>query len=191
MIEIMVAMSIIVFLTGISLKVAKFSDTHKNLTMAADQMRTHIRLSQSYALAVPRVGTDSEITSSPYLCGFGVIVTSSNEYALFYNRRNNYADCDQVDAQHYDNAAPGVSTILERFKLPDNVNFRATDVNTGGGVGRNVFFKVPYAEAYNYQGAALVDDTANTYNTETFQVQQTSDTSVFKTISIFSFGKIE
>lgn len=136
LIELMLSMAILAILSASTIQIARFTDTQKNLTLAADQVRVGIRTAQGYALSVPN--------TTSHICSFGFSASGSN-YRIFYTSvsDNDYKnDPSNACATHYQDT-PG--TELSTGSLPTGVQFN-TD--------RSVWFKVPYGEVVN---SATVD----------------------------------
>lgn len=176
MIEILIVLGMIALLTASVLSIASFSESKKNLTLAADQLRVAIRTAQSYALSIPQIGNSGE-----HICGFGVYTTSAGEFVIFYNATNDSSDpkaenCKTADYSKYNSS--GTSTDVQSYKLTDGIDFTSQ---------QSIFFKVPYADVYNDSGSRIQGTT-----TVDFEINDGSaDAEGTRTIKINSFGKIE
>lgn len=167
LIELLLSTAIIVILTGSSLSIARFSDTQKNLTLSANQLRSLIRLAQTYALAVP-------FPSDKHICGFGVYFPTATTAQLFFTKA--------TDAEFNANAASACSGHLRADGDPNNfMNALVLSVplTSGTGISRDIFFRAPYGRIYSNN----VADTGITYTL--------TSNSVNKNVVVNGVGKIE
>lgn len=176
LIEMVLVMAMITIVTGAVLNIARFSDTHKNLTIAADELLANLRIAQSKALVTfqPEDGTQ-------HVCGYGISVkelgdeSSGGTYELFYSfaTESDFQDnpefCEDNEAlgRYAEALALGKLAVAEVFHLPGGVVF-------AGDIGESVFFRAPYGES-----------TAGDF------VIQKSDGSGSKTIRVSDLGQIE
>ncbi len=145
LIELMISIAIVVIVTGTVLTVARMSDTNKNLTLSAGELKATIREAQTNAL----VGGSGNIEK--HICGYGVEVISDaikkDEYQIFYTYAedsefdNNPRICDESEGQ---DSFPGIvkeALAESRLKLKDGVVFSEDSAEA------KVFFLGPYGEA--------------------------------------------
>ncbi len=156
-IELMISMAIIAILSASVIQMARFSDTHKSLTLAVDEFRASLRTAQSSALSIPN-------PQDRHVCGFGVWIGDSNpafpgidnKYEVFYTFVDfgDFAD-DPETCKTDPNYRNGTGTVnYERISgntLPSGLNFQ-------GHIDETIFFIVPYGETYGNDGALLGAD---------------------------------
>jgi prepilin-type N-terminal cleavage/methylation domain-containing protein len=156
LLELLISMALIAILTGSAIQIARFSDTLKSLTLAADEMRAVIRSAQSSALSIPN-------PLDQHVCGFGIyfgdpgIPGTDTQYEMFYTVVDNATfvgnpkTCDE-NASYRDGSTNYVSIPDGKHALPEGVSLNASIVD------ETIFFKVPYAEAYDDDGSSLSSD---------------------------------
>lgn len=139
LIELMISMAMIAILSAAVLQIARFSETQKNLTLATSELKSAVRMGQSYALSIPNSVDDQHI------CGFGVRIESNNTYSIFYTYlrestfRSNSDLCDNANNQSW---SPTGGAIMQRI---ESFNISAGGVSVGS-VNADVFFKSPYGD---------------------------------------------
>jgi prepilin-type N-terminal cleavage/methylation domain-containing protein len=165
LIEIILAAAIIIFLSATMFKIISVSDTHRGLILKAEEVKSAMRLAQTYALSIP------PDHSSRVVCGYGVrrVGTSSN-YALevYYLYNSNYASSpDWCGTRTYvsSRVVPLFRVDLAGYTVPST----------------RVFFQVPYGKVY--AGGWLSGS-----NTRSYNIRKGGAT---KTISITAGGKID
>jgi prepilin-type N-terminal cleavage/methylation domain-containing protein len=154
LIELLISMALIAILTGSAIQIARFSDTHKNLTLAANEMSAVIRSAQSSSLSIPN-------PQDRHVCGFGVwfgdkdVAATDTQYEMFYTYvvdgvfTTNPKTCDE-NAGYRDGTTN--YELIEAHALPNGVTL------DGGVVDETIFFKVPYGEAFANDGSALTSN---------------------------------
>lgn len=177
LIELMLSMAIVAFLSSIMFQMARQSDTKGSLIVSRDRFRSAIRSAQSFALTGLR-GTD---VSGAHVCGFGMVVTGNNSYKIFYNPAGNITDCGNANYSRYSAASQDLPAYS--FTTEQGTVFDAADV------GDSVFFKVPYGDVCNASGIKLVG--ASGYGSDVqFRIQKT-DGSVVDLTTVTPYGRIE
>ena len=151
LLELVISMALIAILTGSAIQVARFSDTHKSLTLAADEMKAVIRSAQSSSLSVPN-------PLDLHVCGFGVYFgdhstpNTNTQYETFYTYVanatfvSNPKTCDEIQT-YRDGSTNYVS--IEKKALPAGTTINAAILD------ETIFFKVPYGEVYDNNGDEL------------------------------------
>lgn len=139
LIELLLSLAIITILTGASLSIARFSETQKNLTLSANQLRALIRSAQTYALAIP-------IPSDRHICGFGVYFDGANTAQLFLTEasetdfRANANVCSTASYLKADTIYRTNLTEADRIVLKASSNLT--------GTANDIFFRAPYGKVY-------------------------------------------
>jgi len=181
LIELIISLAMVAIITGAVLQVARFSDTHKSMTLATDQFRAVLRTAQSSALSVPI----HEISDpdKQHICGYGVYIKDSSEYLLFYTtvkkndfKTNPFSCRDDEEYRYYD-GRPQDTNDIQSFKLEDGLKFTATD--------RSIFFIAPYGEVCDDTGA-MMDEVSPDFD---FKIEMNAG-GASRDISVNSFGKI-
>ena len=176
LIELIISLAMVAIVTGAALQVARFSDTHKSLTLAVDEFQAGLRTAQSSALSIPN-------PDNRHVCGYGIYIQNGVTYDLFYtyvsnaqfeldpetcNNDNNY--------RSYNLAGAGNRAVIESTTLTGNLQFTTE-------VGRSIFFIVPYGQAFANDGSELGGDV-------TYTIQNTGNLSN-KSVTVNEFGRIQ
>ncbi|MEA1925914.1 MAG: prepilin-type N-terminal cleavage/methylation domain-containing protein [Patescibacteria group bacterium] len=175
LIELIVSLAMVAIVTGSVLQVARFTDTHKSLVLATDEVRAILRMAQSSALSIPN-------PQAKHICGYGVYISNVSQCELYYTyvAENDYkvdsnACISDVSYRSYVSAGAD-KKIVQTLTLADNLNFTLQ-------VGKSVFFSVPYGEVFGDDGnllsAGLTYTITNTGNGASRQ------------ISINEFGRMQ
>lgn len=183
--ELVISLAMVAIITGAVLQVARFSETHKSLTLGMDELRAVIRSAQSSSLSIPN-------PEARHVCGYGVYVSNVpdaatgliNSYELFYTYvetdvyRDDPNTCINVDDYRtYANTTTGTSRdTIQNFKLSENLEFTAH-------VGQSIFFIAPYGEVFGNDGSQLS-------GVDSFTIRNTSNGGT-RSIGVNEFGKIE
>ncbi len=177
LIELIVSISIVVILSGVVLNVSRFSDTHKSLTLARDEVRVAIRSAQTSSLSIPN-------PEKKHVCGYGVYIQTNKIYKIFYiyvsdsDFGNNPNSCrDETNYHSYTLVAGTQKEDLSTRTLGNDLEFEAANV------GKGIFFRVPYSDVFGDDGQPLAADyVINIKNT---------NVGAQKSININTIGKIE
>lgn len=181
--ELLISMAIVAILSAVMFQMARQSDTQSGLIISRDRLRSALRAAQSFALTIPKGG----ITEA-HVCGFGVWVSSTDHYQVFYNASDDIADCANADHQTYSAA----SQFLEGydFSNEENTQFADSELDVdGAGTHKSIFFAAPYAEVYNWAGQKLVGTVG--YQSDVHFLIQKTDGSAALDIKVTPFGSIE
>ena len=152
LIEVLLSIAMIAILSASVIQLASFSDTHKSLTLATDELRASIREAQSSALSIPT-------PLDRHVCGFGIrivdaaVVTDPDvEYEIFYtwvtdgDFAANPETCRE-DVSYLNGSATNYE-VIRVVTLSDGLEFES-------GADTTLFFVVPYGEVYGDDGSAL------------------------------------
>lgn len=141
LIEILITMGIVMFLSASMLQIIRVSDTQRGLIIGAEEVKSGVRLAQTYALSIPQDSTQRHI------CGFGVHPSGSEliVYYLYNNDfRSNPESCDTNNIDY----SPGSGLTRVDVKTVDlGSEFNVT--------GQDIYFKSPYGEVYVESGGEL------------------------------------
>ncbi|GEM_PF-1379203 len=137
LIEILITMSIIAFLSATMFQIISVAETNQGLIMARDKLKSSIRLAQSYALSVPQGATQRVV------CGYGLHVDGTSVVKLYYLYNNAFGTnpdaCNTSSDLDY-----GGSALLSK------VDETAIDLGPDYLVtGPEIFLKTPYGEVYS------------------------------------------
>jgi prepilin-type N-terminal cleavage/methylation domain-containing protein len=176
LIELIVSIAIVMILSSVILNVARFSDTHKSLTLARDEVRVAIRLAQTSSLSIPN-------PEEKHVCGYGLYIEDIKTYKLYYifvkdtDFESNPNSCQDEVSYHSYNLA-GATQIKEfsTRKLGEDLEFKLH-------IGESLFFRVPYSEVYGDDGQLLASD----YKIDI----ENTNVSAQKSITINTVGRIE
>ena len=178
LIEVVISLAMVAIVTSAALQLARFSDTHKSLTLALDQLRAALRSAQSSALSTPN-------PQGRHVCGYGLYVKDTTTFELFYtfatnaqfSANPNYcSSAGGASLRSFSLAPAGQKEVTQTLSLESGLQFSSE-------VGKSVFFITPYGETYDNAGTRLV-------GTITYTIQNTNNSSS-KSISVNAFGKID
>ncbi len=161
LLEMVVVMAMVAIVSGAMIKLVRFSDIAKNLTLAMVEIQGFFRTAQTLALAPPVTEEGSQVR----VCGFVVVSDGSDTLRLQAVKPNDgkVRTCRLVDSVN--NICAGVTNCVNYQEK----SFPGMEIGSA-----KVFFRVPYGE---HLGATEVS------------VTQTS-TGKSRTVKINSFGKI-
>lgn len=176
LIELVVSIAMVGILSAVVLNVSRFSDTHKSLILARDEVRVATRLAQNSSLSIPN-------PEQRHICGYGLFIEDAKTYKVFYtfvsdgDFSNDPNTCrDDASYRSYNLVAGTQRADYSTRTLGDNLNFTSH-------VGESVFFRVPYSEVYGDDGQLLAAD---------FQIDiQNTSVGATKSVTVNSVGKIE
>lgn len=146
-VELVISVAMIAILSASIIQMARFSDTHKSLTLASDEFRAALRTAQSSALSIPN-------PQDRHVCGFGVYIPDNavdNQYEVFYTYVDNVTFVDNPEICKTDSSYRDGTTgyeIVNGTTLPESVTFQ-------NPVNETIFFIVPYGETYDNNGNLL------------------------------------
>ncbi len=172
LIEMVVVMGMIGIVSMTTLKLVRFSDINKNLTLATAEAKGAIRTAQTLALSPPvKTGGTGEIL---HICGFVIKNDSSIDYDrleidIVIPKDENVKTCRSIKmlSEICDN-------IVTKCEEHETRNFKGFSIKEAGSDVK-IFFKAPYGEVI---GAGNVTITQN------------GGSSPNKTIEINNQGKI-
>lgn len=167
LVELLVVISIIGILAGVSAVSLQSARNFSRLKAAQREVASQIKLAQSYAL-------QGRAQSGVTPCGYGFRFKNDGEYEVFYNPKS--PSCSSV-ANHYDSA---ISQSFESQLLSNGVKLFSPDPAAVGGNETEIYFTVPHGSIYDYAGATPIID-----NVLTFRLGSSD-----KTITISPGGKI-
>jgi len=137
LIEIIMGMSIMIFLSATMFQIVSVSETKQGLIMAGDKVKTGLRTAQSYSLSTPQESTQRTI------CGYGFYTAGgSSTIQIYYLYNNNFKSnpkaCDTASSLDF---SPPSSLSKE--------NDDTIDLGVGYSITANdIFFKTPYGEVF-------------------------------------------
>lgn len=137
LLEIIVSVAIIIFLSATMFQIINVSDTQQSLLMNSDKIKAGIRLAQTYSLAIPH-----EI-SHAHVCGFGVHIAGSRA-VVYYLHNPNFATnplaCDNTGNLNYGSS---LSRVIE-LEIDLGSEYTIT--------GPELFFTSPYSKIISNGG---------------------------------------
>ncbi len=173
LIELIVSLAMVAIVTGSVLQVARFTDTHKSLVLATNEVRAILRTAQSSALSIPN-------PQAEHVCGYGVYINNVSQYELYYTyvidddyKADSNACINDVGYRTY---ACADKKIMQALKLTDNLNFASQ-------IGKSIFFSVPYGEVFGDDGDLLSADLVYTITN--------TGNGASRQISINEFGRMQ
>ncbi len=176
LIELVVSIAIVIILSGVIVNISRFSDTHKSLTLARDEVRVAIRSVQNSSLSIPN-------PEKKHVCGYGLYLESDKVYKTFYTfvsdsdfEDNPNACRDEVSYSSYNLVASGQREDISSRKLGDALQFTSH-------IGESIFFKVPYSEVFGDDGQVLMTD----YKIDI----KNTNVNAQKSITVNTIGRIE
>jgi len=145
----------VLIVTGASVQVFRFADTHKNLTITTDEFIGNLRVVQGRALSFYRSNENNE----RHTCGFGIKILDNKKYIVYSTWAHHEQYLKNPNVCH---EGLGVSE-KDVFYSYDNAN--GLDVNNEGGIkeeekftlrkgvvfadnslDEDIFFLAPYSE---------------------------------------------
>ncbi len=153
LIEMVVVMGMIGIISMTTLKLVRFSDINKNLTLATAEVKGVIRTAQTLALAPPIIETSGVVQ---HICGFVVKNSTPNdnlEIMTVFPNGNDVKFCRGLSSinQICDS---GTNTTCEEYETKHFDGFSIKE----GTDDVKIFFKAPYGEVI---GAGKVTITQN------------------------------
>jgi prepilin-type N-terminal cleavage/methylation domain-containing protein len=176
LIELVVSIAMVTILSTVVLKISRFSDTHKSLTLARDEVRVAVRMAQNSSLSIPN-------PEQKHICGYGLYIEDNKTYNVFYTyiSDSDFSDnpntCQEEASYRSFNLVDSaqVAEISSR-KLGDALIFTSH-------IGESIFFRVPYSELFGDNGELLAFD---------FVIDiQNTNVGATKSVTINNVGKIE
>ena len=178
----------VLIVTGASVQVFRFADTHKNLTITTDEFIGNLRVVQGRALSFYRSNKNNE----RHTCGFGIKILNNKKYIVYstWAHHEQYLKNPNVcheglganekdvfysydDANELDDSKQGGIKKEEEFTLRKGVVF------DGDSLNKDIFFLAPYSEV-------------KTNSSDGFIFKSESDSNNFsKTIKVNGLGMIE
>lgn len=176
LIELVVSIAMVAILSAVVLRVSRFSDTHKSLTLARDEVRVAVRMAQTASLSIPN-------PEQEHICGYGLFIEDNKTYKVFYTHisASDFGDdpstCqEEANYRSYNLVAGGQRGELSSRTLGDGLIFTSH-------VGESIFFRVPYSDVYGNDGEMLAADYAIDINN--------TNVGATKSITINGVGRIE
>ncbi len=153
LIEMVVVMGMIGIVSMATLKLVRFSDINKNLTLATAEVKGAIRTAQTLALAPPIIEESGVVR---HICGFVVKNSTPNDNLIIttvFPKNNEVKFCRELSNinQICDG---GTNTTCEEYETK---HFDGFSVKEGTGDVK-IFFRAPYGEVI---GAGNVTITQN------------------------------
>lgn len=188
LIELILSMAMVAILTAAVIGLANFSDTHKSLTLAADEFRAAIRSAQSSSLSIPN-------PTDEHVCGFGIKILSANTYETYYTyltpgQFQGDPDMCKTEVQFLDGSEVGTLVnyvIVSSHTLPNPLVF------DGSRIGESIFFKTPYGEVHANNGSlATVSGDFDAVSGELnppFEIKNSAGD--LKSVVVTKYGRIE
>lgn len=138
MIEIIMGMGIVIFLSAAMFRVVSVSNTNQGLIVNGEKIKAGIRTAQSYSLSIPQ-----ESGEKRHVCGYGINRQNNTSFVLYYlyaiesSFRDDVDLCDYNDRLRYTNGS-GIG----------KVDLQIINLNNGYSINQyeDVFFKSPYGE---------------------------------------------
>lgn len=138
MIEIIMGMGIVIFLSAAMFRVVSVSNTNQGLIVNGEKIKAGIRTAQSYSLSIPQ-----ESGEKRHVCGYGINRQNDTSFVLYYlyaiesSFRDDVDLCDYNDRLRYTNGS-GIG----------KVDLQIINLNNGYSINQyeDVFFKSPYGE---------------------------------------------
>jgi prepilin-type N-terminal cleavage/methylation domain-containing protein len=167
LIEIIMGMAIVTFLSATMFRVIKVSDTQQGLIMNAEKVKASLRLAQANSLSIPQESGLSHV------CGYGLKGAKDSGDLEIYYKYIEGGDLSNLGL--CDGGTDDVKeTITDNIKLDEKYQIKA-DVD--------VFFKSPYGEVRGSSGPLGADDKIEI-------LVENNESNKTKTITINSAGKI-
>lgn len=180
LVEVIISITILIVLATAVFSVSRFSDTHKDLTLAKSELEATIRFAQISAVSVP-------VADKDHVCGFGVYFDSSGmKYDVFYNfvdegvyRANPDVCLEDSSYRIYD---PGRSVFVsdESHQLFDKLQLDPDDR------GKAIFFSTPYGQFCDNNG-----DFFDLSDFEEIKIVKKEDDSISRSVIITGAGRVE
>jgi prepilin-type N-terminal cleavage/methylation domain-containing protein len=138
LIEIIMGMGIVIFLSAAMFRVVSVSNTNQGLIVNAEKIKAGIRTAQSYSLSIPQ-----ESGEKRHICGYGINRQTDSSFVLYYlyalesSFSGDVDLCDYNDRLRYTNGS-GIG----------KVDLQVINLNEGYTINQyqDVFFKSPYGE---------------------------------------------
>ena len=176
LIEMVIVIAMIGIITGATLKLVKFSDIYKNLTLKTAEIKGMLRNAQILALAPPVIEKNGD---KLLICGFGLRsqnTSSSSGVSVFYSYSVNGEVDDCADIGNISSVCNRANNnSCENYETRHFEGFNVSDKNASNV---KVFFRSPYGDTVGVSDTGysiVVKQTENNYT---------------KTIKVNKFGKI-
>jgi prepilin-type N-terminal cleavage/methylation domain-containing protein len=139
--ELIIVMAMIGIVSSATLKLIRFSDIHKELTLATVELKGAVRTAQALALAPPlKTNVDKVI----HICGFGIRAEADSdalEIFYMYPSDNEINKCRTIKKTDTEKICGG-GFVCEKY---ESKFFKGFGINQDGGAIK-IFFKSPYGE---------------------------------------------
>jgi type II secretory pathway pseudopilin PulG len=146
LIEIIMGMGVVIFLSAAMFRVVSVSNTSQGLIVNAEKIKAGIRAAQSYSLSIPQ-----ESGEKRHICGYGINRQTDSSFVLYYlyalesSFGGDVDLCDYNDRLRYSNGSGIGKVDLQIINLSEGYTINQH---------RDVFFKSPYGEILE-NGASL------------------------------------
>ncbi len=141
LIEMVIVIAMIGIITGATLKLVKFSDVYKNLTLKTAEIRGMLRNAQILALAPPVIKKNG---NNLLICGFGLKsenTSGGSAVSVFYSYSISGEVSDCANIASINDVCDQVSNGCEDYETRHFVGFNVSDENDNNV---KVFFRSPY-----------------------------------------------
>ena len=141
-IEILITMGIMVLLSASMFQIVSVSKTQRGLILNLEEVKSGVRLAQSYALSNPQ-----DLTNQRDICGFGVHPNGSTMIVYYLHNSNYKNDSDACDT------APSIAYSASGLSQED---IKTINLDSGyTASGDDIYFKVPYGGVYAESGGEM------------------------------------
>jgi prepilin-type N-terminal cleavage/methylation domain-containing protein len=141
LIEMVVVMGMIGIVSGATLKLVRFSDINKNLSLTTAEVKGVIRTAQTLALAPPLVTNGSNVL---HVCGF-VVENDSGSLGKLEMKTVLPKDDDPVTCRKLDVIGDICNDTTTKCQLYEEKDFKSFKI-TSGTEPVKIFFRAPYGK---------------------------------------------
>jgi len=145
LIEMIVVMAMIGIVSGATLKLVRFSDINKNLSLTTAEVKGAIRTAQTLALAPPLVTNGSNVL---HVCGF-VVENDSGSLGKLEMKTVLPKDDDPVTCRKLNvigDICNDITIKCQPYEEKDFESFKITSENASGTEPVKIFFRAPYGK---------------------------------------------
>ena len=142
LIEVLITAGIVMFLSASMLNIIKVSDTQRGLIIKTEEVKSGVRLAQTYSLSVPQDSPQRNI------CGFGVHPDNSTLIVYYLYNPDFASDSEACNTNDIDYSPP--ASLIR-------VNVKTVNLGSEYSVsGNDIYFRSPYGGVYVEGGGELV-----------------------------------